>query len=100
MNESLALSEKSLNTFLDLLDGWFISKDSLQVDYTFPSSKQAFAFITLIAMEAEEKNHHPVCKFCYNKVSFSLTTHSSGNRITEKDFELARFINENIKKFI
>ena len=52
---------------------------------------EAFAFLTRVAMHAEKVDHHPDFRVRWNKVDFSLSTHSSGG-VTERDVELARQI--------
>ena len=46
-----------------------------------------------MALAAEERNHHPEWFNVWNKVVVDLTTHDAGG-ITEKDLELARFMDE------
>jgi len=41
-----------------------------------------------VAFESEEMDHHPDILIEYNRVRFTLRTHSEGG-VTEKDFELA-----------
>ncbi|NIV15466.1 MAG: 4a-hydroxytetrahydrobiopterin dehydratase, partial [Aliifodinibius sp.] len=38
-------------------------------------------------------NHHPDIMIIYNTVQLSVTTHDAGG-LTEKDFELAKKVNE------
>ena len=52
------------------------------------------SFLITVSYEAEEKNHHPEIHSCYNRISFSLSTHDAGNRVTIKDFDLARAIDK------
>ena len=41
----------------------------------------------------EQRDHHPTWCNTYNSVEIHVTTHSAGNRVTEKDVNLAEFIN-------
>ena len=74
--------------------GWHLAKDnkSLGRDFEFVDFRAAFAFMSRVAVHAEDLNHHPDWNNCYNKVQILLTTHSSGG-LTELDFELANRIN-------
>jgi len=39
-------------------------------------------------------NHHPTWTNVYNRVSIRLNTHDAGDRVTAKDFELAKRIQD------
>jgi 4a-hydroxytetrahydrobiopterin dehydratase len=52
---------------------------------------QAFAFMTRVALAAEQADHHPEWSNVWNKVDIFLTTHSAGG-FTAKDVELAKRI--------
>jgi len=47
-----------------------------------------------VAILAEKANHHPEWKNVYNTVEIWLTTHDEGNKVTEKDRELAKKISD------
>ena len=64
------------------------ARPALVRDFRFQTFRQAFAFMTEIALEAERENHHPDWHNSGNKVTIALSTHSE-KRITEKDFSLA-----------
>ena len=64
----------------------------------FADFGQAFAFMTLVALAAEKRDHHPEWTNVYNRVKISLTTHDSGG-LTERDFELARCVDEAFVRF-
>ncbi len=64
---------------------------ALSREFCFPTFRQAFAFMTEVALEAERANHHPDWQNSYNKVTISLSTHSE-KRITEQDLALAKRI--------
>jgi 4a-hydroxytetrahydrobiopterin dehydratase len=52
------------------------------------------AKLNVIAVIADEMDHHPDFKvWGYNKIEFSLSTHTS-NSVTEMDYQLAEHINE------
>ena len=78
---------------MDIPDGWTNSADgkALERSFKFKDLSEAFAFLTRVAMHAEKVDHHPDFRVRWNKVDFSLSTHSSGG-VTERDVELARQI--------
>lgn len=73
---------------------WIEENNTLNRSFTFKNFIEAWSFMTKVAMVAEKMNHHPEWSNVYNKVSITLTTHDEGNRITEKDSELAKKIDE------
>ena len=60
-------------------------------NFEFADFKQAFAFMTKVAAEADRADHHPEWSNVYNKVSITLTTHDA-HGLTKRDVALARFI--------
>lgn len=60
--------------------------------FEFEDFEQAFGFMAKVAAEAEQMNHHPTWTNTYNKVEIWLSTHSAGDKITDKDRELAKAI--------
>lgn len=64
----------------------------------FVNFRQAFAFMTQVAMLAERLDHHPDWSNVYATVKIDLTTHDAGG-LTEKDVELAKAIDEVIAEF-
>jgi 4a-hydroxytetrahydrobiopterin dehydratase len=71
---------------------WKEENDALKKTFSFKDFSQAFAFMTRVALLAEQHNHHPTWTNTYNRVSIELTTHDAGNRVTEKDRALAEAI--------
>ena len=68
---------------------WTNDNNVLYKKFDFKNFSEAFAFMTRVAMEAEKMDHHPKWTNVYNIVEIWLTTHDSGNIITEKDTKLA-----------
>lgn len=70
--------------------GWQLSDDGLAItrQFKFADFRQAFAFMTQVALAAERADHHPEWSNVYNRVDMRLTTHDAGG-LTERDFALA-----------
>ena len=66
--------------------------NALKAEFRFKNFITAIAFINEVAEVAEQMNHHPEWSNIYNKVAISLTTHDSGNTVTQKDYDLAEAI--------
>ena len=73
------------------LDGWVVKNNLLYKKFSFKTFMNAFSFMNIIADQSEKADHHPKLINEYNKVEIELFTHSS-NSISNKDFSLARFI--------
>ena len=71
---------------------WQEKENRLNRSFEFSDFKEAFAFMTKVALVAEKLDHHPRWINEYNKVEIFLSTHSAGNIVTEKDRELAKLI--------
>ena len=71
---------------------WEEKNNSLYRKFEFKNFSEAFAFMTRVALEAEKMDHHPLWTNVYNTVEISLSTHSAGNVVTEKDRKLAKKI--------
>ncbi|MCS7005703.1 MAG: 4a-hydroxytetrahydrobiopterin dehydratase [Cytophagales bacterium] len=71
---------------------WKEEKNALTRSFTFKDFSEAFAFMTRVALLAEQHQHHPWWSNVYNKVEIRLSTHDAGNIVTEKDRALARAI--------
>ncbi len=87
-----ALSEKEIKAELQKLDGWEYEDDGLNLALTFDDFRAAISFIVRLSFEAEELGHHPEIVNVYNNVDIRLTTHDAGDKVTGKDIELARRI--------
>ena len=81
--------------------GWERTNDGREAFFKlfkFNDFKQAFSFMTSIAMKAEEINHHPEWENVYNKVTITLTTHDVGG-VSELDYKMAIFAEKNFKNY-
>jgi 4a-hydroxytetrahydrobiopterin dehydratase len=71
---------------------WEEKNNTLYRKFQFKDFSEAFAFMTRVALAAEKMDHHPSWSNVYNMVEISLSTHSAGNIVTEKDRKLAKLI--------
>ena len=79
---------------------WNEENNELVAQLKFKEFKEAFAFMTEVAIIAEKMNHHPTWSNTYNKVEIRLSTHDAGNTITDKDRKLAESITGAVKKYL
>ncbi|GAA3947896.1 pterin-4-alpha-carbinolamine dehydratase [Chitinophaga oryziterrae] len=71
---------------------WQEKNNQLYRAFEFIDFKDAFGFMTKVAMVAEKMDHHPYWVNVYNKVEIYLNTHEAGSVVTEKDHKLAKAI--------
>ena len=77
------------------MDNWTEKDNKLERGFEFSDFKSALDFVNKVGALAEGANHHPdILMHDYKKVLITLTTHSEGSMVTEKDRELASSINE------
>ena len=71
---------------------WTNTDNQLYRKFQFPNFSEAFAFMTRVALLAEQQHHHPRWSNVWNTVEIWLSTHDAGNVVTEKDHALAKAI--------
>lgn len=72
---------------------WKEQDGKLTRQFEFDDFKQAFAFLSKVALAAESQQHHPEIFNVYNTVELKLSTHDADGAITDKDKALAEAIN-------
>ncbi|MFA5122158.1 4a-hydroxytetrahydrobiopterin dehydratase [Zavarzinia sp.] len=72
------------------LPKWRLSdeRDGIERRLVFADFSQAFAFMTRVALVAEQMDHHPEWFNVYKTVDVFLSTHDAGG-LTELDIRLA-----------
>ena len=93
--------KKKIEDILKILSNWEVTKDNREAvkkKFKFNNFKTTFSFMTMVAMKAEQINHHPEWSNVYNQVTIILTTHDL-NGLSNKDLELGQFIDDCYKKF-
>jgi 4a-hydroxytetrahydrobiopterin dehydratase len=87
------LNETERQALTKSLPHWTLAegRDAICRKLDFDDFSQAFAFMTRVAMLAEQMNHHPEWFNCYRRVEITLATHDAGG-LTQKDHALAQAI--------
>ncbi|MBT2442494.1 4a-hydroxytetrahydrobiopterin dehydratase [Streptomyces sp. ISL-36] len=83
------LSQKEIEDRLRELPGWSLTGDRIARTYRLGDHFAATALVVHVAQIQQELDHHSDLTLGYNTVSVSMNTHSAGDAVTEKDFELA-----------
>ena len=86
------IANEDIENALSNLNGWAFENDKISKEFEFENFKEALSFIVRIGLEAENLGHHPELFNVYNKVKIELNTHDAGNKVTQKDIELATAI--------
>jgi 4a-hydroxytetrahydrobiopterin dehydratase len=94
--ERTVLTPEALAAAVADLDGWEVADGSLHRELELADFRDAFAFMTRVAFDAEELNHHPNWSNVWNRVTIDLSTHDAGG-ITDLDLELARRISSHLR---
>lgn len=92
------MNDKKISFFLE--NSWEVQSNDKEASkiFVFKDFKRAFSWMTSIAFEAENQNHHPEWKNIYNKVEVTLTTHDKG-MLSEKDVLLAQVMEKEFDKY-
>ena len=73
---------------------WIVKDNKLTQTFTFKNFKEAWGFMSKVALVAEKMDHHPNWSNEYNKVTFNLSTHDAGDIVTDLDHKLAAEIDK------
>jgi len=84
-----ALTESAIQDALAKLPDWAFADDTIHKTYRFASFSEAIGFIAEMAFSCEKANHHPDLSNVYSTVTIRLSTHDVGNKVTQKDVDLA-----------
>jgi len=78
------------------LEDWEAENDNLKKHFEFENFADALRFVNSVGAIAEARDHHPDVLFGWGYAEFFITTHDAGG-ITERDFELAKAIDETME---
>ncbi|MDZ4839602.1 MAG: 4a-hydroxytetrahydrobiopterin dehydratase [Bacteroidota bacterium] len=81
------------------MSNWNESEQMLKKTFEFKDFNQAMAFMIELVPIIDQADHHPTWTNTYNKVDVVLTTHSKGNKVTEKDRILAKQMDNTFENY-
>jgi 4a-hydroxytetrahydrobiopterin dehydratase len=87
------LTASQIKSALVAVPDWKKTVATMARTFAFKDFPAAIRFVNAVAKLAEKAGHHPDIDIRWNKVTLTLTTHSEG-RLTEKDFKLARQVDQ------
>lgn len=88
------LSEDEILTRLVRVPLWRRAGNVITRTVEAPSFLAGIAVVDGAARAAEDMNHHPDIDIRWRDVTFTLTTHDEGGKLSAADFELAEKIDE------
>lgn len=87
------LSPDAVEHLLLKLDGWYVEGDTIRRVYQAEDFPGAIHLVNVVAVLAESARHHPDIDIRWRTVTFTLSTHDAGGKVTVADLELAAQIN-------
>jgi 4a-hydroxytetrahydrobiopterin dehydratase len=88
------LSAAEIESQLATVPQWSVVAGKLQREFHFRDFVDAFGFMTKVAILAEVADHHPEWFNVYGHVRIDLVTHAADNSLSQRDFDLARQIDQ------
>jgi 4a-hydroxytetrahydrobiopterin dehydratase len=85
------LADAEITQQLALVPGWTRQGDA--ITRTFAHTYHECVHLAVyVAAKAREVGHHPDMNITWQRITFTITTHDAGHKLTEADFILARHI--------
>lgn len=89
------LPESEITAALAALPGWnrVPGRSAIIKEFRFADFREAFGFMTRVALLAEKMDHHPEWFNVWNRVEITLSTHDAGG-LSARDMKLAAAIDK------
>lgn len=94
------LSIKEIKESLKALKGWKFQDNKITKEFEFKKFTDAVAFVNSLVIFCNSIDHHPDMHIYYKKIQFDLTRYSIGGKVTERDFTVAKKIEEKFLMYI
>ncbi len=98
MEDLKILTKEEIDNYLKQLPGWTYNNDKISKEYVFKDFPSVINFIQKLTQHFQEIDHHPDIHIYYKKVVFELQRYSVGGKVTQRDIEVAEYIEEMFKK--
>jgi 4a-hydroxytetrahydrobiopterin dehydratase len=87
------LDQDTIEHVLGKLEGWTKEGDAIRRVYQAEDFPGAVHLVNVVAVLAEQARHHPDIDIRWRTVTFTLSTHDAGGKVTMADLEMAAQIN-------
>lgn len=94
MDKPQILTEEEIKQALESLPGWTYAEDKISKQFEFADFVGSLSFINRMVAYFQEMDHHPDVHIFYSKVKFELQRFDSGAKVTDRDIEVAKKIEE------
>jgi 4a-hydroxytetrahydrobiopterin dehydratase len=96
MAERAPLDHRTVEHLLGSLEGWTREGDMIRRVYQADDFPGAIHLVNVVAVLAEQARHHPDIDIRWRTLTFTLSTHDAGDKVTMADIRLAEQINDAI----
>ena len=97
MNKPKVLKKEEIKKALKSLKGWSFGDDKITKEFKFLDFVGSLSFLNRMVAYFQEMDHHPDVHIFYNKIKFELQRFDSGAKVTDRDIEVAKKIEETYK---
>jgi 4a-hydroxytetrahydrobiopterin dehydratase len=97
MEKPRILTEEEITQTLERLPGWVYADNKLSKEFEFTDFVGSLSFINRMVAYFQEMDHHPDVHIFYSKVKFELQRFDIGGKVTDRDIEVAKKIEETYK---
>ncbi len=97
MKKPKILKEKEIEKEFKKLKGWSFGDDKISKEFKFADFVGSLSFINRMVAHFQEIDHHPDVHIFYSKVKFDLQRFDVGGKVTDRDIEVAHFIEKTYK---
>jgi 4a-hydroxytetrahydrobiopterin dehydratase len=94
MNDLTPLSSQEITSKLKEISGWQYVDGKISKEFEFPTYVDGLMLVTELGFFSEKIDHHPDIHILYNKIKFELQRFDIGGKVTERDFTVAKKIEE------
>lgn len=96
MADRAPLDHRTVEHLLGNLEGWTREGDTIRRVYQAEDFPGAIHLVNVVAVLAEQARHHPDIDIRWRTLTFALSTHDAGDKVTMADIRLAEQINDAI----
>ena len=94
MNTPKVLTKEEVEKALPDIPDWSYADDKLTKEFEFADFVGSLSFINRMVAYFQEMDHHPDTHIFYSKVKFELQRFDAGAKVTDRDIQVAKKIDE------